>query len=52
MEERIKALGDTNKLTTELAVSNAKAYLEKNTINLKLDLQIPRMQSILQLTMP
>ena len=50
--ERIKALWDTNKLTTELAVSNAKAYLEKNAINLKLSLQIPRMQSILQLTMP
>ena len=29
LEERIKALELTNKLTTELAVSNAKAALEK-----------------------
>ena len=31
--ERIKALETTNKLTTELAVSNAKVALEKNAIN-------------------
>ena len=36
--ERIKALETTNKLTTELAVSNAKATLEKECDQLKADL--------------
>lgn len=36
--ERIKALETTNKLTTELAVSNAKATLEKERDQLKADL--------------
>ena len=38
LEERIKALELTNKLTTELAVSNAKASLEKERDQLKADL--------------
>ena len=36
--ERIKALETTNKLTTEIAVSNAKAILEKERDQLKADL--------------
>ena len=36
--ERIKALENTNKLTTELAVSNAKAALEKERDQLKAEL--------------
>jgi hypothetical protein len=36
--ERIKALETTNKLTTEIAVSNAKAALEKERDQLKADL--------------
>ena len=39
MGERIKALETTNKLTTELAVSNAKAALEKERDQLKADLE-------------
>jgi hypothetical protein len=47
--ERIKALEDTNKLTTELAVSNAKAALEKECDKLKAELEKMQMAQELAL---
>lgn len=47
--ERIKALENTNKLTTELAVSNAKAALEKERDQLKAELDKTRMAQELAL---
>jgi hypothetical protein len=47
--ERIKALEDTNKLTTELAISNAKAALEKERDKLKAELEKMQMAQELAL---
>ena len=47
--ERIKALEDTNKLTTELAISNAKAALEKECDKLKAELEKMQMAQELAL---
>jgi hypothetical protein len=49
LEERIKALELTNKLTTELAVSNAKAALEKERDQLKAELDKTQMAQELAL---
>ena len=49
LEERIKALELTNKLTTELAVSNAKAALEKERDKLKAELEKMQMAQELAL---
>ena len=49
LEERIKALELTNKLTTELAVSNAKAALEKERDQLKAELDKTKMAQELAL---
>ena len=47
--ERIKAQETTNKLTTELAVSNAKAALEKERDQLKYELEKTQMAQELAL---
>ena len=49
LEERIKALELTNKLTTELAISNAKAALEKERDKLKAELEKMQMAQELAL---